>query len=199
MQTAALKAESKSEMEPEPVMLRMDPIILTTVLIAVNAVYVLFVFVQFSYLFGAWEGVLPEGSSYAEYARSGFFELVLVTGINFVILMFALLPTNNTVAPLLRRMVPVLLYILVGCSLVMLYSAFTRLTLYEEAYGYTYIRFLVHASMLILGLLLMLAAVRIGRADFPLVKCSLVVLLLGYVLMNYLNMDRVIAKQNVAR
>ncbi|ASA20848.1 DUF4153 domain-containing protein [Paenibacillus donghaensis] len=183
----------------EPVVLRMDPVILTTVLVAVNAVYVLFVFVQFTYLFGAWDGVLPAGSSYAEYARSGFFELVLVTGINFVILMFALLPANSAVTPLLRRMISLLLYVLVGCSLVMLYSAFTRLTLYEEAYGYTYIRFLVHACMLMLGLLLVLAAVRIGREHFPLVKCSLVVLLLGYVLMNYLNMDDIIAKQNVAR
>ena len=69
---------------------QIDPIIIATVLIAFNAVYVLFVVVQFSYLFGAWQGVLPEGSSYAEYARSGFFELIAVSLINFAIMLAAL-------------------------------------------------------------------------------------------------------------
>lgn len=175
-----------------------DPVIITTVLVAINVVYMLFVSVQFSYLFGAWEGILPDGKTYADYARSGFFELIMVTSINFGILLLSLLSVRKAGGGL-KRLIQLLLYILVLCSMVMLYSAYSRLTLYEEAYGYTYIRFLVHAFMIFLGLLLVLAAVRITRAQFPLVQCYIVLGLLSYVLMNYIGMDHIIAEQNIQR
>jgi hypothetical protein len=181
-----------------PVTFKVDPVIMTTILIAINTVYVLFVIVQFSYLFGAWEGMLPEGSSYAEYARSGFFELMMVTAINFVILLLAL-GSEGKRDGLLQKVINILLYILVGCSTVMLYSAYTRLTLYEEAYGYTMIRFLVHAFMIFMGLLLILAAVRIAVARLPLVKCYIVLGLASYVVMNYIGMDVIIANKNMER
>jgi hypothetical protein len=164
----------------------------------INVVYVLFVTVQFSYLFGAWDGILPQNSTYADYARSGFFELILVTAINFAILLLSLLALGKAKAGL-QIFIRILLYILVLCSIVMLYSAYSRLALYEEAYGYTEIRFLVHSFMIFLALLLVLASVRISRKDFPLVKWYIVLGLLSYVIMNYLEMDRIIAAQNIAR
>ncbi|MNP44034.1 hypothetical protein D3C76_1378820 [compost metagenome] len=71
--------------------------------------------------------------------------------------------------------------------------------MYEQAYGYTEIRFLVHAFMIFLGLLLILAAVRISKKDFPLIKWCVALGLLSYVFMNYIGMDRIIASQNIAR
>lgn len=186
------------EQVPEPFSFTIDPVIITTVLVSVNTVYVLFVSVQFSYLFGAWDGILPEGSTFADYARSGFFELILVTTINFVILLLSLHAEGNAKNGL-RKVIHLLLYILVLCSMVMLYSAYSRLALYEEAYGYTYIRFLVHAFMIFLGLLLVIAAVRINRVKFPLAKSYLLLGLLAYVLMNYIGMDSIIADQNMKR
>ncbi|MEC0089045.1 DUF4153 domain-containing protein [Paenibacillus macquariensis] len=176
----------------------LDPIITATVLIAINIVYVLFVILQFSYLFGAWEGTLPQGASYAEYARSGFFELMVVTAINFVLLMGTLV-FNAKEQGLLQRINNVMLYILVVCSCVMLYSAYTRLVLYEEAYGYTYIRFLVHAFMIFLGILLIVAGLRIHFASLPLAKFYIVLGLLSYVIMNYTSMDTIIAEKNMER
>ncbi|WP_342565737.1 DUF4173 domain-containing protein [Paenibacillus sp. FSL R7-0345] len=188
----------EGEPQMEPFEFSVDPVIATTVLMAVNAVYVLFVSVQFSYLFGAWEGALPTGSTYADYARSGFFELIMVTSINFGLLLLSLLALPKAKARLLA-VIRVLLYILVLCSVVMLYSAYSRLALYEQAYGYTEIRFLVHAFMIFLGLLLILAAVRISKKDFPLIKWYVALGLLSYVFMNYIGMDRIIASQNIAR
>lgn len=182
----------------EPFTFSIDPVIITTILVSINTVYVLFVSVQFSYLFGAWDGVLPEGSTYADYARSGFFELILVTAINFAILLLSLLSVGE-VKKTLKKIINVLLYTLVLCSMVMLYSAYSRLALYEEAYGYTYIRFLVHAFMIFLSLLLVIAAVRISRVNFPLAKCYIVLGLLAYVLMNYIGMDGIIAGRNMER
>ncbi|QJD85464.1 DUF4153 domain-containing protein [Cohnella herbarum] len=173
---------------------KIDPIILTTLLLSVNAVYVLFVAVQFSYLFGAWDGGLPDGKTYAEYARSGFVELVIVTVINFALLMITLVRGDMT-----RRRIAALLYILIGCSGVMLYSAYMRLVLYEEAYGYTYIRFLVHAFMIYLAVMLVIAAVRVRMRILPLAKCYIVISLAAYVFINYVGMDRLIAENNIER
>ncbi|MCD9022107.1 DUF4153 domain-containing protein [Cohnella silvisoli] len=179
--------------------LKVDPIILATVLISVNVVYVLFVCVQFAYLFGAGNGVLPDGKTYAEYARSGFVELVVVTVINFAILMVTLVYSGMKESGILGKINAILLYILVGCSGVMLYSAYMRLILYEEVYGYTYIRFLVHAFMIYLGILLVIAALRIWSEAIPLAKCFIVISLFAYVLINYVGVDRIIAENNIER
>ncbi|WP_379153480.1 DUF4153 domain-containing protein [Paenibacillus sp. sgz5001063] len=190
--------DSALQLMPEPLSLKVDPVILTTILTVINTVYVLFVSIQFSYLFGAWDGILPEGSTYADYARNGFFELILVTSINFILLLLSL-HSDRPERSVMRTTIHILLYVLVLCSVIMLYSAYSRLMLYEEAYGYTYIRFLVHAFMIFLGLLLVLAAVRISRVQFPLAQCCLALGLLSYVLVNYLGMDHIIAKQNIQR
>lgn len=177
---------------------RLDPIIVGTMLIVINCVYVLFVLVQFSYLFGAGEGHLPVDLSYADYARSGFAELILVTGINFFILIVALQYTRSSgkAGSIVHQ---VLLLILVSCSAIMLYSAFMRLNLYEQAYGYTYIRFLVHAFMIFLALLLLIAGLRIRYTSIPLIRWYIVLALTAYVAVNYVGMDKRIAELNIER
>ncbi|KAA8746184.1 DUF4153 domain-containing protein [Paenibacillus sp. UASWS1643] len=177
---------------------RLDPIIVGTMLIVINCVYVMFVLVQFSYLFGAGEGHLPVDLSYAEYARSGFAELILVTGINFFILIVALQFTrpSGKVGMIVHQ---ALLLILVSCSAIMLYSAFMRLNLYEQAYGYTYIRFLVHAFMIFLALLLLIAGLRIRYTSIPLIRWYIVLALTAYVAVNYVGMDNRIAALNIER
>jgi hypothetical protein len=179
--------------------LKLDAIITATVLVMINAVYILFVAVQFSYLFGGWEGALPEGSTYAEYARSGFMELVVVTALNYALLLISLLFGEKAESRLLLGFTRLMLFILVICSCVMLYSAYVRLDLYEEAYGYTVLRLLVHAFMILLGLLLVAAGMR-GRLErIPLVKCYIVMGLTAYVIMNYISIDNIIAGQNIER
>lgn len=199
------KGEVTNKITPEPARtpvhrepFRLDPIIVGTMLIVINCVYVLFVLVQFSYLFGAGEGHLPVDLSYAEYARSGFAELILVTGINFFILIVALQYTRlSGKAGLIMHQV--LLLILVSCSAIMLYSAFMRLNLYEQAYGYTYIRFLVHAFMIFLALLLLIAGLRIRYTSIPLIRWYIVLALTAYVAVNYVGMDNRIAELNIER
>ena len=46
----------------------------------------MFVFIQIKYLFGGQASIAAQGFTYAEYARSGFFELLAVAVIAFVLL-----------------------------------------------------------------------------------------------------------------
>jgi len=175
-----------------------DPVIVATILIAVNVVYMLFAAVQFSYLFGAWSGELPSGMTYAEHARSGFFELVMVTIINFG-LMAGVLTFTRGGRMLLQSWNRVLMSLLIGCTAVMLISAFVRLQLYEQVYGYTYIRFLVHAFMIFLGIMLIFAGYRVWSERISLLHVFVIAGLLAYVTVNFVGMDSIIAQKNMKR
>ncbi|WP_366296275.1 DUF4173 domain-containing protein [Paenibacillus sp. AN1007] len=190
--------DSRIQTSPDSEPFRLDPVITGTILTVMNSVYILFVLVQFSYLFGTGEGHLPVDLSYAEYARNGFTELILVTSLNFLMLVVVLQYTHakGKKGVIVQQ---ALLLILVCCSAVMLSSAFVRLNLYEQAYGYTYIRFLVHAFMIFLALLLVIAALRIRCTKLPLIRCYIVLGLTAYTVINYIGMDIRIAELNIER
>ncbi|WP_337100218.1 DUF4153 domain-containing protein [Paenibacillus sp. YIM B09110] len=176
----------------------LDPVTAGTFLLSINAVYLLFVSIQFSYLFGAAGGMLPGGSAYAEYARRGFVELVVVSVINVCLLLGGLhrIRRAGRGAELVRKLS---LTSLIGCTLVMLISAYSRLSLYEEAYGYTQVRLLVHGFMIYLTVLCVIAVFRIWKERFSLAKAYIGVSIAAYVLMNYLNIDARIAGNNIER
>ena len=54
---------------------RVPDMAITTVLVILCLVYLLFIGLQGNYLFAAFQGSLPEEFTYAEYARRGYFEL----------------------------------------------------------------------------------------------------------------------------
>jgi hypothetical protein len=175
----------------------LDPIVALTFLIVMNIVYVLFTAVQFSYLFGSGELLLPDGTTYAEHARKGFGQLVIVTIINYSILLTVIHFVHG--GHKLMNGVRMLLSLLIGCTFVMLCSAFIRLSWYEQAYGYTYTRVLVHAFLIYLAVLLAITLVKIWRERMPLLKYALIVSIIAYVAINYINIDRMIVNNNIHR
>lgn len=177
---------------------KFQTLVTVTLMVTLNIVYVLFVAFQFSYLFGAWQGVLPESASYAEYTRSGFGELIGVTFINFALLLIGMYATNPGEGKM-RQLLNGLLVLLVVCSAAMLGSAFSRLLMYEEAYGYTRLRFLVHAFMIFLFLLLILFAACIRFRRLPLGRWMVALAVCAYLAVNYSFMDRMIALLNLQR
>lgn len=175
-----------------------DATIVATVLVMVNAVYILFCVIQFTYLFGG-EAVIRSipDYTYAEYARRGFSELIVVTVINLSILLIGLHVTKNDGK--LDRLVLVLRCLLVLCTVIMLYSAHLRLKLYEEAYGYTYARIFAHTFIGLLFVLFMLTFYKFWRRELRLVKAFAIAALLTYTTLNYVNVDAMIARKNVDR
>ena len=175
-----------------------DATIVVTVLVMVNAVYILFCAIQFTYLFGGEEVIrsIPD-YTYAEYARRGFSELIVVTVINLSILLIGLRFTKNDGK--LDRLVLALRCLLVLCTVIMLYSAHLRLKLYEDAYGYTYARIFAHTFIGFLFTLFMLTLYKLWRRELPLLKAFAVAALLAYTTLNYVNIDAIIAQRNIDR
>ncbi|KQL46094.1 hypothetical protein AN963_13945 [Brevibacillus choshinensis] len=175
-----------------------DGIILVTILTIINVVYIVFTVIQISYLFGGAQAILPEDMTYAEYAKKGFNELVTVTIINFILLV-SFMYLASRAQKLIYRIVQVMLSLLTVCTSCMLISAYFRLSLYEEAYGYTHTRFLAHAFMIFLLVLFVIAFLKIWRNGFSLMKYYGVAGIVAYVVLNYINVDVLIAKNNIQR
>jgi hypothetical protein len=174
---------------------KMDAIIAITVLVLINAVYLLFTVVQFKYFFS---GTLQGDFTYAEYARKGFFELLFVTLINLSIIIFVLNFVDR-MSVFISKFVQILLTVLVLVSGVMLCSAFLRLSMYEEAYGFTFIRIMSHSFMIFLVVIFMYTLVKIWIEKLSLVHFYFISSLLYYTAINAIDLERIIVTQNIER
>lgn len=56
----------------------------------ISVIYVMYCMVQIIYLFGRFKIGLPYGVTYAEYARGGFWELLFVSIINFIMVLLCM-------------------------------------------------------------------------------------------------------------
>jgi hypothetical protein len=129
--------------------LRLGSIEAATVLALVDLLFAGFVVLQAAYLFGGRDTMAVAGLTYAEYARRGFFELVAVAmlaGMLVVVLDLAVAWRGR--AQLAASLV------LLGLTAVVLLSAFLRLRLYQDMYGWTELRFVVLTAILWLAVAL---------------------------------------------
>lgn len=166
-----------------------------TILILLNAVYSLFTVIQFTYFFN--DG-LQEGFTYAEYARRGFFELIIVTLINWTILICCLKFVREQGVKM--KLVLKLMYsLLVIVSGVMLVSAYQRLSMYESAYGFTMERILAHAFMIFLIVIFAYTLIRVWFERLVLVQFYLIAGLVFYTALNVIQIEQIIVDENLER
>lgn len=191
-------AELPVQDRPQEKKIAWDGVILVTILTIINIAYAAFTVIQISYLFGGAQAVLPDGMTYAEYAKKGFGELVMVTIINFLLLV-SFMYLASRAQRLVYRIIQGMLSLLTVCTIFMLVSAYFRLWLYEEAYGYTHTRLLAHAFMIFLFALFVMAFLKIWRSGFSLGKACGVAGIVAYVVLNYASMDAMIAENNIRR
>lgn len=173
-----------------------EPVTILTILFMINIVYLLFSIVQFSYLYGGGNNFIPQEFTYSEYARKGFFELVAVTIINFTILISCIkfIKKDNKKANIITN---VFLTILVAFTFNMLFSAHYKMSLYEQSYGFTYLRIYVHLFMFMLFILFVVTLIGIWNRKIQLKVILIVIVLSMYILLNYINVDKIIAQKNI--
>lgn len=161
-----------------------------------DLLYLLFLAVQSAALFGG-KAYLEHtvGITYAEYARSGFFQLVAVAGINLTLVLLALQFTRKESS--LWRAVQVLCTAMVAMSCVLLVSAAYRMSLYVGLYGLSFKRFLTYWGMGMLAIFFTAAFLKIWRADFRFFPVAFVVGIAGWLLLNFCNVDYLVARYNI--
>jgi hypothetical protein len=170
-------------------------------LVVVDVLFAVFVAIQFAVFFGGRTHVLPlDGLTYAEYARGVFWPLLGATAIPGSVLGFAWLALPHPAPPRQRRLFRILSWLLLALLGVVLVSAFRRLALYEDAYGLTWLRVLVHTTIVALGVLFVCVAVAIAlwRASW-LPAAAVAIVTMSVLALNVGNIDARIASANLAR
>ncbi len=175
---------------------RMETVTALTVMLLLLAVYLFFTVIQFTYLYGGMG--LPEGMTYADYARRGFFELVLAALLNLAVILGASLAVRQEDGrpALLLKVYSTLLTLL---TVNLLFSAFYRMHLYESAHGFTQLRLFVQFFMGFVAVTLGGLGLWIWNRRVPLLKVALTAAVTLYVALNFINVDQVIARNNLAR
>jgi hypothetical protein len=171
----------------------------SVVLGAVNLLFLMFVILQFNYLFSGGKNISLEGYTYAEYARRGFFELIAVAVISLV-LFYILSMITKREQKNQGRLFSALGLILVGLVAIILTSAYIRLNLYEAAYGFTRLRTLAHVFMIWIALLLGGVAILEITRNMKRLAFILILFIIGFGLtINLLDTDQFIVNQNISR
>jgi hypothetical protein len=170
-----------------------------TTLMLVDLLFAAFVAVQITVLFAGHQHVLrTAGLTYAEYARQGFFQLIIAAVLTLVVV--AAGSRIHCVRDSDRVWQKALLGSLCVLTLVILASALKRMTLYQEAYGFTRLRLLANLIILVLGgtfLLLLVAGAMWKGAWLP--RAVAVMCATALVLFNLYNPDARIAEKNLDR
>src|SRR5665648_998700 len=160
--------------------------------------FFIFILVQFTYLFGGESNISDQGFTYAEYVRRGFFELIAVA----IISLLLLLATEKYVIK--KESEHALGFKVSSTALVIqviliMVSAFTRLSLYEEAYGFTTLRLYSHAFIILLVVIFCLLIYKIykDKRENTFAFRVFLSIALFLVVMNFLNADAFIARRNI--
>lgn len=172
---------------------RRDSLPAVILLGALDGLYLFFLAVQSAALFGDRSYLERAGLSFAEYARSGFFQLVGLAGLNVAVILAAVWLCRED------RLLRLLCSALVGLTAVLLVSAAWRMTLYVSAYGLSFKRCLTYWGMGMLAVLLVLTLLRVWRSGFPLFRWAAPIALAGWLLLNYCNVDALTARYNAAQ
>ena len=164
-----------------------------TVLVVLDLLFIGFVVLQGAYLFGGRDTLNASGITYADYARRGFFELLavafLVAGLILALEGFVRTRTRTYVLTAIG---------LVLLTIVVLASAFLRL--YQDAYGWTELRFYVLAAIAWLAIGAVIATVTLARNRTRwLIHGMLVLSFVFGLFFNVIGPVKFIAEQNIQR
>ena len=131
---------------------------------ALDAIYLVFCAVQLRYLFGGAEAASMAGG-WAEYARTGFFQLVAVAAINLALCLAG--ADRERFAKKGGLALRVADALMLALTAVILLSAARRMQLYILAFGMSVLRIMTLWGMLIIAAGLLMAGWKLFKPEFP--------------------------------
>lgn len=159
-----------------------------TIFTMVDIVYILFCVIQVLFLFAE----LPTDYDYAEYARQGFFELLFVALINFVLVLFCNKHFKRNIA------LKIVMTITCVCTYIMMLSSAYRMLLYIDAYLLTFLRIFVLWFLAMLAFLMAGSMISIYKETWNSFRYCLFIVTIFYSTFAFCNVDANIAKYNVS-
>ncbi|WP_061214595.1 DUF4153 domain-containing protein [Syntrophomonas wolfei] len=173
---------------------------MTTVYILMGllcTLYIVFIGSQFPYFFSAFVGQRPEGwQIYSEYARSGFFELCRIAVINLFVLTAAnIMSQKHSRDSMFLKLLNVLLTIL---TLVLIATAFSKMTLYIGAYGLSMRRLLPCVFMTFMAVICG-GVIALQKWSFSITRLAVGAGVVIFCMLCIVNPDSLVARYNADR
>lgn len=171
-------------------------LVMYSAVMPVCILYVIFFVSQLRYFISAFNGVLPEVYSYAEYARRGFFELFVISIINLMILLlmnFLSKQTGDNKTTLLKTYT-VLLSVF---TILIISSALSKMVMYISNYGLTPLRVYTSWFMVLLTIIFVIIIVKQFVSELCLAKYIIVTFVILFGFLSFSNVDGNIAKFNI--
>ena len=174
-----------------------DSLLFVLVLAALAALYLLFLAVQAAGIAGGAAFLARRGISYAAWARSGFFQMVGVTAVNLAVLLSALAFGKREGRG--WRAVKGLAALLTAESALLLVSAAWRMSLYVGVYGLSFKRVMTYWGMGMMAIFLWAALLALYKKEFSFCRAAGATALAGWLAINCLPVDTLVAKDSVDR
>ncbi len=164
--------------------------------------FLIFLGIQFFYLFGGKTYVwgIEEYITYSEYAKKGFGELIAVSVISFL-LIYVIDKFGKRENVFQKRTFKILSSVLIFELFVIMASAFTRLSLYVDGYGFTFSRLLsfIFLFWLFFVFSIFLYKILSEQKETYFIFAVFWLIILFWLGLNLLNPDAFIARKNIER
>ncbi|MBO5479001.1 MAG: DUF4173 domain-containing protein [Clostridia bacterium] len=185
--------------EKEFLKFHIDTTIINTILTIINIVYLIFTGVQFIYLYSYLfsDASLNASLNLAEYARQGFFQLMFITVINFAIILIT--NANEKKEKTKSKYTKWMNVLMCLFTIVICVSAFMRMHLYESEFGYTFLRLMVYVILITEIIAIIPTIYYVVKNKINLLKSYFIIGITMYVIVNFANIDYMIAKNNINR
>ena len=184
---------AKPESEGQKDVRRADTLIAVTFTAVLAVIYAVFCAIQVWAFFGKAANALPEGYSYAQYAREGFFELLAVSAVNVLLVIVS--QRRFTTSRALR----ILLCFLSLCTYIMEASSVWRMLLYVQVYGFTFWRLLALWFLLLMAILLGGTVYTVFHPDFRLFSFALWLTLALWLVFAFAKPDTIAVRYDLDR
>lgn len=168
-----------------------SPVVAITFTSVIAVIYLFYSAIQIIYLFIGQGGGLPAGITYASYARSGFWELLFISILNFFMVVVGIYLFRE------NKILKWILTVISACTFVMIFSSAYRMWMYVDVYHLTFLRVLVLWFLSVLTIVMIGTIFSIYKKKFPLFRYSMFVVGCCYIVFSLARPDYWIATYNI--
>jgi hypothetical protein len=167
---------------------KISPFLFKILLTSLNVIYLFFTIIQIKSLM---LHSISMDISYAEYARQGFFQLMFISIINFIILFSVKFSKES-------KYNKVMSIIMILFTFVIILSSTYRMFMYEDAYGYTLLRLLVYITLFTEIILLIPTILNVFK-NINVLRYYFIICLISYSCASVAPLNYIIANRNINR
>lgn len=161
------------------------------ILWSIDILYALFTLTQLRTLYFPKETLNAMNQGIAQYARSGFFSLLMVLAINFLLLWY--LSTFTRPSDKLKPVMKTGYLFMILFTVNLIASSFYKMSLYESEYGYTFLRLFVKAALIFSCFALLIMVLYLLGKTKELIKPVTLLLITLYIGLSLVNLEGLIA------